>query len=345
MENILIAPLLAASLLCNVWADPNILFPKPEPEPPVVVEEPQFFDFTLSFTGDIMISSYKNQTTATNFNGYANSHEPTYFLQNVAPVFERDDYTIVNLENVLSDNVLTPVDKGYTPAYWYYSKTANTEILTSASVECVNLSNNHTGDYGIEGQIDTIAAVEAAGLLYGTSDKTLYLEKNGYTVAIICNGLWSEWQANTIVDRLKDAEQYSDFQIVFYHGGTERVHTPEQWRIRVSRKLVDNGADLVIGNHPHVLQPIENYNGVDIIYSMGNFLMGDERRPENRTIIYQLVLTISDEGELESKNVTIIPCYVHTGEEFNNYCPGIIEDEAQKQKVLDFLNWQVSSPI
>lgn len=344
MGNILIAPLLAASMLCNVWADPSVL--QPEPEAPVIVEEePQSFNFTLSFTGDVMISSYKNQTTATNFNGYANTHEPSYFLQNVAPIFEQDDYTIVNLENVLSDNQLTPVDKGHTPAYWYYSKTANTEILTSASVECVNLSNNHTGDYGAKGQKDTIAAVEAAGLLYGTSDTTLYLEKNGYTVAIICNGLWSEWQANTIVERIKDAEQYSDFQIVFYHGGSERVHTPEQWRIQASRKLVDNGADLVIGNHPHVLQPIENYNGVDIIYSMGNFLMGDERRPENRTIIYQLILNISPEGEMLSKSANIIPCYVHTGEDLNNYCPGIIEDEAQKQKVLDFLNWQASSPI
>ena len=106
---------------------------------------------------------------------------------------------------------------------------------------------------------------------------------------------------------------------------------------------MDNGADLVIGNHPHVLQPMENYNGVDIVYSMGNFCFGGNRRPENRTIIYQINLVIED-GKLVSKSSEIIPCYVYTGDS-NNYCPKIIEDENIKQKVIDFMNWKIKSPI
>ena len=58
------------------------------------------FDFTLTFTGDVLIASQKNQTISGSFNEYANNNPPTYFLEKVKPIFEKDDYTIVNLENV-----------------------------------------------------------------------------------------------------------------------------------------------------------------------------------------------------------------------------------------------------
>ena len=299
-------------------------------------QEPEVFDFVVTFTGDCLLASPENQTTAGSFNEYTNNQPPTYFLEKVAPIFEKDDYTIVNLETVLSDNKLQKISKDHSPAYWYYSKASNTDILTSSSVEAVSLANNHYGDYGEKGRQDTIAAVEAAGLLYGTNDKTFYLEKNGYRIAVICHGLWSDWQSRDIIARIQKEEANSDFQIVYYHGGKERVHKPEQWRINASRKLVDAGADLVVGNHPHVLQPMENYNGVDIIYSMGNFCFGHGKRPENRTVIYQLTLKITNEGELKTKLWELIPCYVYTGE-INNYQPAPIVDETEKQIVLDFM--------
>ena len=308
-----------------------------------VIEEPKSFDFTLTFTGDVLIASQKNQTISGSFNEYANNNPPTYFLEKVKPIFEQDDYTIVNLENVLSDNNLKEIYKDYSPAFWFRSKTSNTEILTSSSVEVASLSNNHYGDYGTQGQIDTRTALDNAKVIWGYDDKTVYLEKNGYTVALICNGLWGEWQADNIIKRIKEAESQSDFQIVYYHGGKEAIHSPEVWKVRASKKLVDNGADLVIGNHPHVLQPTENYNGVDIVYSLGNFCFGGNTRPKNRTIIYQYKLTISSDGVLETKESKMIPCYVYTGN-VNNYQPCVIEDEVEKQRVIDFMNWKLDLP-
>ena len=310
----------------------------------IKVEEPQSFDFTLTFTGDVLIASQKNQTISGSFNEYANNNPPTYFFEKVKHIFESDDYTIVNLENVLSDNNLKEVYKDYSPAFWFRSKTSNTEILTSSSVEVASLSNNHYGDYGSQGQTDTKNALDSAGVTWGYDDKTVYLEKNGYKIALICNGLWGEWQADNIIKRIKEAEAQSDFQIVYYHGGKERLHSPEDWKVRASRKLVDNGADLVIGNHPHVLQPMENYNGVDIVYSLGNFCFGGNTRPENRTIIYQYKLTISNDDVLESKVANVIPCYVYTAN-LNNYQPAVIEDEVLKQKIIDFMNWKINSPV
>ena len=323
---------------------PREELPMEEPAEPEPEEEPGF-DLVVSMAGDVMLASYKNETTASNFNAYASREEPAYFLQNVRSIFEADDLTVVNLENVLTDRKLAEKEKSHDPAYWYCSRASNTEILTACGVEAVSLANNHTGDYGPEGSRDTVKAVEKAGLLYGSNGKTFYFEKNGYRVAVICHGLWNEGQAGEIVRRIHEAEEDSDFQIVFYHGGKEKVHEPEPWRQRASRRLADEGADLVIGNHPHVLQPRETYNGVDIVYSMGNFCYGGSKYPENRTIIYQLTLHIGSDGRLESKTGEIIPCYVYTGDGGNNYCPGVIGDAETKQRVLDFMDGKRKSPL
>ena len=82
---------------------------------------------------------------------------------------------------------------------------------------------------------------------------------------------------------LEEANANSDYQVVYCHGGEEKVHAYEDWKQASCHNLVDHGADLVIGSHPHVLQPMETYNGVNIVYSLGNFIFGGNNYPENRT--------------------------------------------------------------
>lgn len=314
-----------------------------EPEESLPPEEDGAFTIVLSFTGDMLLASGHGQRAAGNFLDYAAKQEPSYFLQNVKPIFDADDFTIVNLENVLTDRTLPPREKTTDPAFWFRSGTRNTAVLTSSGVEAVSLANNHTGDYGAGGYKDTVKAVTDAGLQYGDNTHPLYLEKNGFRIAVICNGLWNEGQAVSIVKRLQAAEAESDFQIVFYHGGKEGVHTPEAWKVRASRRLVDGGADLVLGNHPHVLQLREVYKDAEIVYSLGNFCYGGSRQPKNRTVIYRLTLQIED-GTLTETRSEIIPCYVHTGGTANNYCPAPIADEEQRQRVLDFMDGKAALP-
>lgn len=107
----------------------------------------------------------------------------------------------------------------------------------------------------------------------------------------------------------------------------KRRYTPTRTgNRRPGHNLVDHGADLVIGSHPHVLQPMETYNGVNIVYSLGNFIFGGNNYPENRTLIYNQTLTITQDAAtggftVANTDVTLIPCYVYTGES-NNYQPG-----------------------
>lgn len=301
-----------------------------------VPNDNKIFTIDMSFAGDAMLATYKGQVKeGKSFSWYALNKEPEYFFDGVREVFESDDFTVVNLENVLTDNQLEEVAKDHSPAYWYKAPTKNKEILLAGSIEAVSFANNHTDDYGVQGAKDTVEAMESICMPYGTEDKTIYLEKNGFVVAIICHGLWGEWQADEIVERIEEASEKSDYQIVFYHGGKEKVHEPEEWKRRASRKLVDAGADLVLGNHPHVLQPMEEYNGANIFYSLGNFCYGGSNKPENRTIICKLLLTVSG-GELQWSETSIVPCYVYTGDT-NNWQPSVIEDENDKQLVLDFM--------
>ena len=300
------------------------------------------FDIVMHFTGDVLIAENLDANRAGGFNEYVNRESADYFLKNAAPYFLNDDFTVVNLENVLSDRPLSPAAKT-PPAYWFKSRTANTEILTVSGVECVSIANNHTRDYGLEGFSDTAAALENAGIEYGTEEKTVYFEKNGFKIALICSCMWNRDWANRIIKRVIEAEGQSDFQIVFFHGGKEAEHTPEPWKIDACHALIDNGAEIVVGAHPHVLQRTESYNGGKIIYSLGNFCFGGNRFPENRTAMYRLTITVNSDNNSFSHNSAIIPFYVYSGSA-NNYQPDVIRDADEAQKVLEYMKGNRSRP-
>ena len=314
---------------------------------PTVTPEPVVnnFDITLTFLGDMILAMQKGISPKGRFEEYAAKNPPEYFLSQVKDILSADDFTLANLENVFSDRELTPVTKDYEPAFWFKTKVKNLDVLKAGSIDSVLITNNHIRDYGTEGYNDTVEALTNAALNYGTDDNVIRLEKNGFKIAVICTGLWGQYNVNNTIKRLTEVQTDSDFQIVFFHGGTEKLHAPEQFKINAAHTFVDNGADLVIGGHPHVLQPREIYNGVEIVYSLGNFCYGGALKPENRTIIYQYTLNINPETlGVEKSSSNMIPCYVYTGNS-NNYQPTPITNEAEKQKVLDFMDKKTNSPI
>ncbi len=300
---------------------------------------PKPFEITLSFVGDCMLATDRGGEWDGSFNALAKKVEPVYFLENFIEIFENDDWTVANLENVFTDNEEAPMrNKGYTPAYWYRSSTANTAILNAGSVEVVSLSNNHSEDYTSVGYADTRTALDEAGIKWGDNENIVMLEKNGFTVALYCTTFYYTGYDTVISNKMANIN--ADYKIVYFHGGTERVHTPDAWKAAGCRRMIDNGIDIVIGHHPHVLQPIEVYNGKTIVHSLGNFVFGGSRSEENRTIVYRLTLKVVDD-ELFSVSDEVIPCYVYT----DLYKPGIIENEAEIAAVEAFLRGETDSPI
>ena len=340
----------------------------------------QSFTISMNFVGDIMLAG--NDTATSSIDAMANSQPSTYFFENVRDYFLNDDITIANCENVFSDNDnLAKTDKGeaaaleqynnavaeynsavalaqqtgttvsmekpeYTfRAFWFRSHAATAKLLPENGVDVVSIDNNHTYDFGTDGNMDTRAALDVAGADWGKDGKIVYKEINGFKIAFVFGSMYSAGAEQAM---LVDLEANSDYQIVYFHGGEEKVHAYEDWKQASCHNLVDHGADLVIGSHPHVLQPMETYNGVNIVYSLGNFIFGGNNYPENRTLIYNQTLTITQDAAtggftVANTDVTLIPCYVYTGES-NNYQPAVIENETDKQLVIDFMQGKRELP-
>lgn len=304
---------------------------------------PDITPVTMSFVGDCTIATQKGDSGPGTFNWYAENYEPTYFLEKVAPIFQADDFTVVNCETVLSDSDLPMADKGSGTAFWFIGPASSARIFSSSGVEVVGFSNNHMGDYGARGITDTVSALEDEYLTVAKHMEPRYVEKDGFTIGILACRMRYAGAEKELYKLLDQMCQNSDFQVIYTHGGTEGTHEVDEWRKTGFRNLIDRGADLVVCSHPHMLQPVEHYNGGAIVYSMGNFCFGGNNHPENRTAIYQCRLIKTPWGVLFRDN--IIPCYVYTGST-NNWqpCP-VEEDDPVYQKILDYMNGLTDSPL
>lgn len=295
----------------------------------------------LSFVGDCILGVDPVEYSEGSFIWYSENYPLSYFFEKVHGTLSQDDFTIANMECVLSDNLsLKAIDKGYTPAYWFRAKAKNAGILTEGSVEFASVVNNHTDDYGDQGYTDTVKSLENAGLMVGEDCVPVYFEKNGIRIGLVCCNLWGYWQVSYIEDALTEMQDKCDYQIVFFHGGEEGIHMPDNFKIDACRDLANSGlCDLIVGAHPHVLQPLEVVNNVPIMYSIGNFCFAGNNYPENKTVIFQAELTLNDNGSI-STTTNVVPCYVYTGA-YNNWQPAVITDEADKAEIMKMINTPV----
>ena len=304
-------------------------------------------EIVISFVGDLnMAAEVRYETWGACFNEFAKRVGPAYFLQNVAPVFQSDDLTVGDVENVFSDSGLARADKGDEAyAYWYRSSSENAQILSVSGIEIGSIANNHTMDFGVQGYEDTKAALDAVGVMWGDETRACYVERKGIRIGVFCSKLFGSGQLTPILEWLESEEARAcDYRIVYFHGGTERIYQPEASKQQMCRRLIDQGAQLVIGSHPHVLQPMEEYNGGYIVYSLGNFLFGGSRTCENETVIYQQILTLQ-EGKIVSQSYRMIPCNCYTDTVDTPYQPAIVTDEAQKQRIIDYMHGRCDSPM
>lgn len=305
----------------------------------IPIEDAPLGSITLSFVGDVMLASEYYAGTYGTFNSFAETVDPGYFFTRMLPVFSSDDWTVANCENVFTDQIHEMAVKDYNPAYWYRSGSKNASIFAHGSIEIVSLANNHALDFGWGGYNDTEAALRDADVIPVNEKSAVVLEKNGVRIGLFCCSMYSNNHLTPILDWLANAVEQTDYQIIYFHGGKERIHEPEDWKIDACHAMVDAGADLVLGNHPHVLQPYERYNGGEIVYSLGNFLFGGSRSCENASIVFRLHLETTD-GAISAVSSEILPCYCY-GDWWQPY---VMESAEEIQAVLDFMDGKRESP-
>ena len=218
------------------------------------------------------------------------------------PVFEGNDLMFVNVECAIteSENAI----KKFGPNLKVCREAA--DVLKSIGTTVCGLSNNHIFDYGREGALDTIKALEAVGIEYTgfgknyeDSRKNYIFSKDGERIALVavCEHEYSYALENRMGSRpfdpfetmedIRKAKKEADRVIVLYHGAKEMCQYPTPRIIKACREMVHNGADVILCQHTHCISCYEEYKGAHILYGQGNFNFINENAPEiwNQSLI------------------------------------------------------------
>lgn len=299
--------------------------------------EPVIQTVTLTATGDCTLGATQTHGYAGSFHEYYDKYGEDYFFDGVRDIFEKDDFTLVNLECVLTEST-DRVEKTWN----LKGKPEYVGIMTGSSVEGCSLGNNHTLDYGPQSLTDTQNVLDQAGIVYGYNEHVAtYTTESGIVIGIVSANLLAqtEERANYIRDGItKLREQGADIVVACCHWGIEGDHYPNDYQKTTAHQIIDWGADVLIGNHPHVLQGVELYNGKMICYSLGNFCFGGNRNPQVKdTAIFQQTFTFVD-GVLQTDvSAKMIPCTISSTDTRNDFQPTVASGE-RKAKIISNLN-------
>lgn len=282
--------------------------------------------YVLSFAGDCTLGSNLNHA----YNGFGFfktvNGDAAYPFANVKTFFENDDYTLVNLEG--------PLCVGGNPAvkeHVFRGDPAFVNILAENGVEFANLANNHAMDYGNIGYAETKENLETAGIAYVERDTTTIITtESGLTVGIY-GSVYYLMEEEVIAKEISKLRRTGVDLIIFApHWGSENSYVTTDDQVKLAHAAIDAGADVVYGTHPHVLQPMEEYNGGVIFYSLGNFCFGGNIYPKDfDTALIQLEVVRQADGTVTLGETTIIPACVSSDEARNNYQPTLYEEGSE----------------
>lgn len=239
-------------------------------------------DTTISFVGDIMLDRAVRTSVVKNFNGdYSNLFKNTTVLKD-------SDILFANLEGDVSD-----VGNNVGSIYSFRMNPTILPVLKDAGFDIVSFANNHVGDWNIAAFKDTLSRLATTGILKtgagftkSEAENPTIVERNGIRFGFLgFSDVGPEWIAATtatpgillasdprLPEIIRTAKSKCDVLIVSYHWGIEykKIHNMRQEVL--AHIAIDNGADMVVGHHPHVMEDIETYNGHPIVYSLGNFI-------------------------------------------------------------------------
>ena len=250
---------------------------------------------TLMFGGNVNLSDAIAASAGNDYHwAFANMDE-----------YRQADVSMVNLENPLTTSTLGSGKKQLN----FKAAPESVKVLTSGGVDIVNLANSHTMDYEEPGLVETINTLNNAGIQHLGAGRDLkearrpdIIEVKGQRIAYL--GYYdSDFHSadqgkagtnarrnNRVAEDIRALKGQVDWIVVNYHWGVELADYPGDWQIDLARFTIDQGADLVVGHHPHVLQGAEIYKGRPIVYSLGNFIFGANARSDYDTAVLKVSL-------------------------------------------------------
>lgn len=310
--------------------------------------EPVKFDYTLCFAGDVCIEDGGYNTEY-----WKNCGEDTSqcFDETMMEHMKNADIFFLNNEFQFTARGTPTYGKEFT----FRSDPDNVKLLKEIGTDIVSLANNHSFDYGEDGLLDTFDTLKNAGIPYVGAGKdieeasaTYYCELDGVKIAYVSStrvelyeltrgatetqpGVFrtvDDDQVEFLYDKVREAKENADYVIVYIHWGDEFVTYIDEFQSNTGNNLIDAGADVVIGDHPHCLQGIKYYKGKPILYSMGNYWF---RSCSGDTMLAELHLT-GTRDNIETK-LQLVPAYL-SGTQVT-YIGDDYEQEAFYQRMID----------
>lgn len=276
----------------------------------------QATQITLSFAGDCTFGTVNGDSSSLRFPAvYRRSGQADYPFALIRPWFLKDDLTVVNFECTL-----TEADKTADKQWKFKGPARYASIFPAGSVEAVGLSNNHSGDYLQAGFDDTVANFQHAHVPVFYQNRPYVTTLRGVETVIVgdCtvvgeNTTRLDGVEARVLSEIKRYKKPGNIVVVVMHWGSELDPVPRPWQQAMGRKLIDAGADAVVGHHPHVVQGIERYRGKTIAYSLGNFAFGGNSLARNPdTFVLRLRFQAGD-GKTHVRDPAMIPCRVTSG--------------------------------
>ncbi|HNR68184.1 MAG TPA: CapA family protein [bacterium] len=276
-----------------------------------------------------------------------------YPFDSTRVIIQSADVAIANLEAPFTAGGQQFPDKTYT----FRVPPEFSRGVQRAGFDVVTLANNHILDYGCEGLADTRAALDAVGILHSGAGpnrqhacQPVYWQQGETRVAFIGYSFtyptefWATKSGcgtchpseQMVEETLHQARAQADWVVVSFHWGEEKRTTPKDYQIYFAHLAIDNGADLVLGHHPHVLQGMEVYRNRLIAYSLGNYAFGSYSPSARDSAILKVIL--DDNGLLYAR---VIP--VSVTNHFVEFQPRILNG-AEAARIIADLN-RLSAPL
>lgn len=232
--------------------------------------------------------------------------------------------------------------------FTFRAKPEYVQLLHDMGADIVSLANNHAYDYGPDAFLDTMDTLKEAGIPFVGAGNNLeeaaapiYFIAGDIKIAVVSAtqierldnpdtkgatdtsaGVFRCWNPDKLLEAVREVKQQCDFLVVYIHWGTESTDVPDWAQLDQAPKLVEAGADLIIGDHSHCLQPIQYINGVPVVYSLGNFLFN------SRQLDTCLVKAVITEEGLES--LQFLPA-------LQKNCTTTLLHEEEKERVLSYM--------
>lgn len=243
------------------------------------------------------------------------AHGPAHPVSEVRAVLSEADLAVGNLECPVSTR-----GKKLGKTWNFRAHPKSLAALKEAGFDLVTVANNHAFDYGLEAFLDTLAHLKKARLAYvgGGHDRAEAEAPRIVTIKGVRVGFlgltsthpeegWARPKRGGVAYSdfarlprvVKAAKEKCDVLIVLFHGGTELAEEPNEIQKAVARAAIDAGADLFLGHHPHVVQPVEVYKGKAIAYSLGNFLFVSPTPSTRPTVVARVAVTKQGVEKLE----------------------------------------------